>query len=209
MRYEKHIHAMIERLKSRGINDERVLQAMRRVPRHEFVAAGMEFQAYEEKALPIGYGQTISHPYTVAVMTQSLNVQRGERILEIGTGSGYQAAVLCALGAQVFSVEQHKALVRAAEDRLRRLNYHCVLRSGDGSLGWQNFAPFDVIIVTAGAPVVPENLFNQLNNNGKLLIPVGDRENQELILYLKDMNEITKQVIERLKFVPLKGAQGW
>ncbi len=209
MRYDKLRTQMIDRLRSRGITDETVLMAMAKAPRHEFVAPGMEYQAYDEKALPIGFGQTISHPFTVALMTQTLQVQKGQRILEIGTGSGYQAAVLCELGAQVFTVEKVEALGREAETRLRRFNYHFVLRIGDGTLGWQTYAPYDAIIVTAGAPVTPSTLISQINDQGKLLIPVGDRDEQTLTLYLKDGNHFKEMEIARLSFVPLAGRKGW
>lgn len=209
MRYRKQRTEMIERLRARGISDEAVLMAMAKVPRHEFVAPGMEYQAYDEKALPIGFGQTISHPFTVALMTQTLQVRKGQRILEIGTGSGYQAAVLCELGAQVFTVEKIEALGHEAENRLHRFHYHFVLRIGDGTLGWQTYAPYDAIIVTAGAPVTPDTLITQIEDQGKLLIPVGDRDEQALMLYLKDGNQFKKMEIARLSFVPLAGRKGW
>jgi len=209
MRYDKQRTQMIERLRSQGITDEALLLAMAKVPRHEFVAPGMEHQAYDEKALPIGFGQTISHPFTVALMTQTLQVRKGQRILEIGSGSGYQAAVLCELGAQVFTVEKIEALGREAENRLRRFNYHFVLRIGDGTLGWQTYAPYDAIIVTAGAPVTPATLISQINDQGKLLIPVGNRDEQTLTLYLKDGNHFKEMEIARLSFVPLAGRKGW
>ncbi len=208
-RYDTLREQMVTRLRQAGIEDESVLLAMGKIPRHEFVAKGLEYQAYDEKALPIGFGQTISHPYTVALMTQTLQVQKGQRILEIGTGSGYQAAVLCELGAQVFTVERIEALGREAEARLRRFRYHFVLRIGDGTLGWQSYAPFDAIIVTAGAPIIPDNLFNQIKEGGRLLIPVGNREKQILTLYVKQDDKMTKMEIETLRFVPLAGRQGW
>ncbi len=201
--------AMVERLREAGISSGAVLSAMGTVPRHHFVPPGLEFQAYDEKALPIGFEQTISHPYTVAVMSQSLDVQKGQRILEIGTGSGYQAAVLCEMGAQVFTVEKVPALAKFAADKLSAFKYHYVTRTGDGTLGWQHYAPFDSIIVTAGAPVVPEALLQQLKAHGKLIIPVGKREEQVLTLYLKEKDGIKKMELEILKFVPLQGREGW
>lgn len=209
MNYEKNISDMIKRLRSMGINDEGVLKAMKKTPRHQFVAQGLEFQAFDEKSLPIGFGQTISHPYTVALMTQTLQVQKNHRILEIGTGSGYQSAVLAELGAQVFTIEKEKNLCIQSRQRLEALKYHVISRIGDGSLGWPNHAPFDSIIVTAGAPVTPENLISQIKENGKLLIPVGEREEQMLTLYLKNENTVKKIEIEKLKFVPLVGNKGW
>ncbi len=201
--------AMVERLRKAGISSNSVLSAMETVPRHHFVPPGLEFQAYDEKALPIGFDQTISHPYTVAVMSQALDVQKGQRILEIGTGSGYQAAVLCEMGAQVFTVEKVAALAKFAADKLSAFKYHYVTRTGDGTLGWQHYAPFDSIIVTAGAPVVPEALLQQLKEHGKLIIPVGKREEQVLTLYLKENDGIKKMELEILKFVPLQGREGW
>ncbi len=201
--------AMIERLRAAGITSNAVLAAMETVPRHHFVPPGLEFQAYDEKALPIGFEQTISHPYTVAVMSQALDVQKGQRILEIGTGSGYQAAVLCEMGAQVFTVEKVPALAKFAADKLSAFKYHYVTRTGDGTMGWQHYAPFDSIIVTAGAPVVPEALLQQLKEHGKLIIPVGKREEQVLTLYLKEKEGIKKMELENLKFVPLQGREGW
>ncbi len=211
MIYEKKIDQMIERLCAAGIEDRRVLQAMRKIPRHLFVARGLELQAYDEKALPIGFGQTISHPFTVALMTQILNPKSGERILEIGTGSGYQAAILCELGCQVFTIEKIKDLAFRAEKRLKELHftYRFLLKIGDGSLGWAAHAPYDGIIFTAGAPVPPEHLFDQLKNGGRLLAPIGDQEEQTLTLFVKDDQSVRKSEIKKLRFVPLKGVHGW
>lgn len=209
MNYSSKIERMILNLRKLGIDDERVLRVMQKVPRHEFVAPGLEHQAYDEKALPIGFGQTISHPYTVALMSQTLQVKKGQRILEIGTGSGYQAAVLCELGAQVFTIEKVRELAQTARQRLDKYHYHYVLRNGDGSLGWQNYAPFDAIIVTAGAPVVPETLLKQLTDSGRMLIPLGDRNHQILTLYIRNKDQFDKLEIAELNFVPLLGAKGW
>lgn len=209
MVYTKQREKMISRLRQRGIHDERVLKAMNTVPRHKFVAVGAEFQAYDEKALPIGFEQTISHPYTVALMSQALDVQKNEKILEIGSGSGYQAAVLLEMGAQIFTVERIAALAKRAENILRELKYHFALRAGDGTLGWQNYAPYDAIIITAGAPVSPENLMNQLKDAGKLLIPVGSREEQILTMFIKQGSSYKKIELEKLSFVPLIGQNGW
>ena len=192
-----------------GITDENVLKAMKSIPRHKFIARGLEHQAYDEKALPIGFGQTISHPYTVALMTQTVQPQKCQKILEIGTGLGYQTAVLSELGAQVYTIEKIKNLGIQARQKLDTLKLHVISRIGDGTLGWPNYAPYDAIIVTAGAPVTPEILINQLKEPGKLLIPVGDREEQMLTLYLKNENSIKKIEIEKLKFVPLIGKEGW
>ena len=211
MIYEKKIEEMIRRLQSKGIDNLRVLQAMRKVPRHYFVASGMELQAYDEKALPIGFGQTISHPYTVALMTQILNPKSGERILEIGTGSGYQAAILSEMGATVFSIEKVRDLALRAERRLKQLGYgyRVLIRIGDGSLGWAAHAPYDAIIFTAGAPQAPEHLFAQLDQGGRLLVPIGEKDEQILTLFIKEQQKIVKKEIGKLRFVPLKGAHGW
>jgi protein-L-isoaspartate(D-aspartate) O-methyltransferase len=207
--YDKKLRDMIDRLRGMGITDDQTLAAMSRVARHNFVAKGLEHQAYDEKSLPIGYGQTISHPYTVALMTQSLQLKKGDRVLEIGAGSGYQTAVLCEMGAQVFSVERVAALGQLAKERLKIYDRQVFLRVGDGSLGWQNYAPYDAIIVTAGAPVTPDSLIRQLKNEGRMIIPVGSEDEQALILYLKFGNELKKMELERMKFVPLCGLNGW
>ena len=209
MIYHKKIESMIGRLRNKGIIDEQVLKAMERVPRHLFVPAGLEFQAYEEKALPIGSGQTISHPYTVALMTQTLQVQKEQKILELGTGSGYQAAILCELGAHVYSIESVKTIGMQARSILNKLKYHALLKIGDGTYGWPEYAPFDSIIVTAGAPAVPANLLGQLKNHGRLLIPAGDRNEQMLILCIKEDDSFRMIEIEKMKFVPLIGKHGW
>ena len=200
---------MIIRLRSMGIRDENVLKTMKNTPRHQFVAQGLEHQAYDEKALPIGYGQTISHPYTVALMTQTLQIQKNHKILEIGTGSGYQSALLTAMGAQVYTIEKVKQLGVQARNKLESLKHHVIARIGDGSLGWPNYAPYNSIIVTAGAPVTPDDLIAQLKSDGKLLIPVGNKEEQMLTLYLKSNETIKIIEIEKLKFVPLVGKEGW
>jgi protein-L-isoaspartate(D-aspartate) O-methyltransferase len=209
MKYDKKISDMIKRLRSMGMSDENVLKAMEKTPRHQFVPHGLEHQAYDEKALPIGFGQTISHPYTVALMTQTLQIQKDHKILEIGTGSGYQTAVLAELGARVYTIEKVKNLGIQARKRLEALKHHVITRIGDGSFGWPNYAPYDSIIVTAGAPVIPDNLISQLKENGKLLIPVGDKDEQMLTLYIKQENSVKVMDIEKLKFVPLIGKEGW
>jgi protein-L-isoaspartate(D-aspartate) O-methyltransferase len=209
MIYHKKLESMIGHLRKKGITDEQVLKAMERVPRHLFVPAGLEFQAYEEKALPICSGQTISHPYTVALMTQTLQVQKGQKILELGTGSGYQAAILCELGAHVYSIESVKTIGMQARSILNKLKYHALQKIGDGTYGWPEYAPFDSIIVTAGAPAVPANLLGQLKNHGRLLIPTGDRNEQMLTLYIKEDDSFRMIEIEKMKFVPLIGKHGW
>jgi len=207
--YTRKIKEMIARLKGMGITDSEVLKAMQQIPRHKFVSPGSEFRAYEEAALPIGYGQTISHPYTVAIMTQTLKVKKGDRVLEIGTGSGYQTAVLCALGAQVFTVERVAALSQKAQNRLKDMGMHFVPRIGDGTLGWQTYAPYNSIIITAGAPVSPGKIIDQLQDNGKLLVPIGDEQKQVLTLFKKDGSRVETQSLDKLSFVPLIGRKGW
>ncbi len=209
MIYKRKRETMVAHVRKLGITDEKVLKSMDIVPRHKFVASGSEFQAYDEKALPIGYEQTISHPYTVAVMSQALSLDKGSRVLEIGTGSGYQAAVLCQMGLQVFTIERISALGKKAEAVLNELKYHFALRIGDGTMGWQTYAPFDGIIVTAGAPVSPETLLSQLKEGGKLLIPVGSKDEQMLTMYIREGASYTKIEIEKLSFVPLIGQYGW
>lgn len=209
MIYDKKISEMIKRLRDSGITDENVIRAMGKVPRHEFVSHGLEYQAYDEKALPIGYGQTISHPYTVALMTQTLQIKRNHKVLEIGTGSGYQSAILAEMGAQVYTIEKIKNLGIPARQKLEKLKYHVLLRIGDGSMGWSNYAPYDSIIVTAGAPVTCEILLDQLKDYGRLLIPVGNKEEQMLTLYLKNLDTVKKIEVEKLVFVPLLGKEGW
>ena len=203
MVYEKQIKIMVERLEKMGIADKSVLQAMSRVPRHQFIAEAMAFQAYDEKALPIGHGQTISHPFTVAKMTELLDIKSDDKVLEIGTGSGYQAAVLLEMKAQVWSIELKKPLAAKATKLLNDLGYTIAIRSGDGRIGWKRYAPFKAIIVTAGAPVLPQKLLDQLEVDGKMIIPIGPKEKQKLILYIKRKKEIEEQIIDEFQFVPL------
>jgi protein-L-isoaspartate(D-aspartate) O-methyltransferase len=209
MAYDTKRKKMIYRLREAGITDEQVLQAMGKIPREKFVPQGMEFQAYDEKALPIGFGQTISHPHTVAFMTQTLQLKTGERVLEIGTGSGYQCAVLCAMGVHVFSVEIVSTLAERARKMMNYLKFICAIKTGDGSNGWAQYAPYDKIIVTAGAPVTPATLLQQLNPGGRMLIPVGDFEEQDLYLYINTQQGIKEYILEKFKFVPMRGKEGW
>lgn len=201
--YQKKIESMIRRLKGLGITNKPVLDAMAQIPRHLFISEVFGFQAYDEKALPIGFGQTISHPYTVAKMTELLSVNHGDKILEIGTGSGYQAAVLVALDANLFSIEINRSLGEKSKNLLAELGYHAAIRIGDGSKGWKAYAPFKRIIVTAGAPVIPEALIDQLDDDGILLIPVGGQEKQKLIIIRKFEGKINKEESEDFTFVPL------
>ncbi len=193
-----------------GIQDERVIRAMWEVPRHYFVDSPLQRQAYSGKALPIGYGQTISHPTTVAVMTSLLNIRPGAKILEIGTGSGYQAAVLAAMGCQVVSIERIRELALKARQRLEALGYYAVaVVIGDGSLGYPARSPYDGIIVTAASPEVPSELLKQLAEGGRLIVPVGTLEQQDLWIVEKKDGKYLEAVVENFKFVPLRGRKGW
>jgi protein-L-isoaspartate(D-aspartate) O-methyltransferase len=203
MVYEKQIASMVDRLKAMGIADKKVLRAISRVPRHKFVSEALAFQAYDEKALPIGYGQTISHPYTVAKMSELLSINKGEKVLEIGTGSGYQAAILLEMKAQVWSIELKKPLAGKADKLLSELGYNIAIRCGDGRQGWKAYAPYNAIIVTAGAPVLPKKLLEQLTTRGKLIIPIGPIEKQKLTVYTKGKNRTNEQILDEFKFVPL------
>lgn len=201
---------LVEELRRKGIQDERVLEAIGKVKRHLFMDALIRDNAYEDKAFPIGYEQTISQPYTVAFQTQLLNVQKGHRILEIGLGSGYQAAILCEMGATVFSVERLKDLANQTKKRLQHLGYDVQIKIGDGTLGWATFAPYDGIIVTAGSPQIPTTLLQQLQVGGILVIPVGDKQNQQMYQVTKiNENEYDTKIYDNFKFVPLIGDKGW
>jgi len=199
-----------EQLVPGGIRDERVLDAMNRVPRHEFVSPGMEPQAYFDRPLPIGDGQTISQPLMVAIMTEALGLKGNERVLEIGTGSGYQAAVLAELAKEVFSVERLETLSLRARKSLYRAGYKNVqLKVGDGTLGWPEHAPYDGIIVTAGAPKMPEHLKEQLADGGKLIVPVGGAEIQQLIIVERCGDGFNTTLSTGCRFVKLIGENGW
>jgi protein-L-isoaspartate(D-aspartate) O-methyltransferase len=199
-----------EQIAPGGVRDPRVLEAMGRVRRHAFVSPGMEDQAYLDRPLPIGFSQTISQPLMVALMTEALKLTGSERILEIGTGSGYQAAILAELAKEVFTIERIRELSIRARTALYRMRYENVkLRIGDGTLGWPEQSPFDGIVVTAGAPVVPQALIAQLADGGKLVIPVGDAELQYLEVIERVGTEIRKKSVTACRFVKLVGEQGW
>src|ERR1700730_7990856 len=202
---------MIEiQIRNRGVSSPRVLEAMASVPRHDFVPAEFESEAYADKPLPIGEGQTISQPYMVAAMTEALDLTGSERVLEIGTGSGYQAAVLSQLVSQVLTVESHTSLALAAQERLTNLGYENVhVHNGDGSAGFPDAAPYDAILVTAGAPEIPQVFASQLREGGRLVIPVGDRDNQELVRAQLENGELKSRVLFDCKFVLLLGRYGW
>nr|WP_227657562.1 protein-L-isoaspartate(D-aspartate) O-methyltransferase [Candidatus Magnetaquicoccus inordinatus] len=200
-----------EQLLQRQIHDPRVLRIMGQLPRHLFVDEALAGLAYTQATLPIGKGQTLSQPYTVARMTEALLLTGDEEILEIGTGSGYQTAVLAALSRRVFTIERIPGLAELARQRLRRLGFHNVsYRIGDGTLGWPELRQFDRILVAAGTPIVPENLTKQLTIGGSLLIPEGDEHKQQLLRIVKlNAETLQREVLENCRFVPLVGAQGW
>ncbi|MGE5300996.1 MAG: protein-L-isoaspartate(D-aspartate) O-methyltransferase [Acidobacteriota bacterium] len=194
----------------RGIRDRRVLDAMKRVPRHLFVDHSMAYRAYDDSALPIGEGQTISQPYMVAVMTELLELTGDEKVLEIGTGSGYQAAVIAELAKEVFTIERIAPLAEAARQRLRELFYQNVqVRMGDGGLGWPEEAPFDRIMITAASPKIPDPLMGQLSNAGIVVVPVGGRYSQQLLKLKKTDEGVREEYHTPCVFVPLIGEYGW
>jgi protein-L-isoaspartate(D-aspartate) O-methyltransferase len=191
-------------IEARGVDDERVLAAMRRVPRHEFVPAEWRSRAYDDRPLTIGWEQTISQPFIVAFMTEALELRGGEKVLEIGTGSGYQAAVLAALGCTVYSIEIVEPLARNADATLRRLGYEVQVRAGDGYRGWPEAAPFDAIIVTAAPERVPQPLVDQLAVGGRLVLPVGGHE-QRLVRLDKTSRGVHRTELLPVRFVPMTG----
>jgi len=211
MTYEEQRHFMVEyQLRARGIKDERVLMAMENVQRHLFVEEHLWGKAYDDCALPIGGGQTISQPYMVAVMTELLELKGNEKILEIGTGSGYQGAVLSLLAAEVFTIERVKKLALRAQETYKKLKYtniHVVI--GDGTLGLPEQAPFDGIIVTAAAPEIPDSYIKQLKINGRLVIPVGNKFSQILYCVKNTPSGISSFTSTPCVFVPLIGKYGW
>jgi protein-L-isoaspartate(D-aspartate) O-methyltransferase len=202
---------MVEnQIKTRGVTDERVLEALRKVPRHEFIQEIHQSEAYADHPLPIGSGQTISQPYIVALMTEQLELKDDEIVLEIGTGSGYQAAILAELAREVHSVERVPELAEKARENLRRLGIKNVsVHIGDGTLGWLEEAPYDAIIITAGTPAMPEGLADQLSDGGRLVAPVGSRWRQMLESWIKREGEIEKIEVLPVVFVPLIGEKGW
>ncbi|MGE0772914.1 MAG: protein-L-isoaspartate(D-aspartate) O-methyltransferase [Cyclobacteriaceae bacterium] len=200
---------LVKKLRLKGISDEAVLEAIGRVPRHIFFDDALLSHAYEDKAFPIGHGQTISQPYTVAFQTQLLQVKPGDKVLEVGTGSGYQATILLEMGAKVHTIEFNRPLYESTRSLLPKLGYRPSFYFGDGSKGLPAYAPFDKILVTAGAPVVPEALLEQLNDPGILVIPVGDREKQVMLKLTKRNGKIEKEEFDYFAFVPLRGEKGW
>ena len=194
---------LVALLQSKGIKNLQVLQAIETVPRHLFLDSSFLEFAYQDKAFPIGAGQTISQPYTVAFQTELLNIKKGEKVLEVGTGSGYQTAVLCVLGAKVFSIERQKTLYDKTKLFLPGLGYNAKFFYGDGYKGIPPFAPYDKILVTAGAPYIPEALLEQLKDGGKMVIPVGDDKGQEMFSIVKNKTNFEQTNHGSFKFVPL------
>ncbi|GMU97016.1 protein-L-isoaspartate(D-aspartate) O-methyltransferase [Ignavibacterium album] len=201
---------LVETLRKKGITDERVLQAIGSIEREKFIPPTMVHLAYKDIALPIGYEQTISQPYTVAFMTEKLKVREGDKILEVGTGSGYQAAILEFLGAKVYSIEINLDLYHRTVKLFDKLGIRVHAKYGDGTIGWAEYAPFDGIIVTAGSPSIPPKLKEQLAVGGRLVIPVGGRDYQDLYVLTKlENDEFKTEVYPRFAFVPLLGKEGW
>jgi protein-L-isoaspartate(D-aspartate) O-methyltransferase len=208
--YEPERVELVNILKGKGITNERVLEAFKKVERHLFVPDVMKHHAYKDVALPIGYGQTISQPYTVAYMTQALDAPVNSKILEIGTGSGYQAAIIYAMGARVFTIERNYDLYNLALSVFDKMNYKIASRCSDGTIGWEEFSPYDGIVVTAGGPTVPISLKRQLAVGGKLVIPVGDKQIQTLNIITKESEDnFTTREVPYFAFVPLIGKDGW
>jgi protein-L-isoaspartate(D-aspartate) O-methyltransferase len=195
---------------ARGIRDPGVLEAMGKIHRERFIDASLRAQAYSDRPLPIGHSQTISQPYIVALMTEGLQLTGVEKTLELGTGSGYQAAILAELSARVFTIERIKPLQDRAQKILKVLGYTNIsFKVFNGTLGWEEHAPYDAIIVTAGAPAIPESLLKQLAEKGRLLIPVGDKYSQELIRLIKKDGNLIRRSLGGCRFVSLIGEQGW
>tara|TARA_B110000196_G_scaffold319266_1_gene336821 strand:+ start:1114 stop:1785 length:672 start_codon:yes stop_codon:yes gene_type:complete len=199
-----------EQILGRGIKDLSVMEVLSRVPRHLFVNSSLQHRAYGDCPLPIGENQTISQPYIVALMTQVLDLKGGERVLEIGTGSGYQTAILAELAAHVFTIERVKPLVKKTKELLEGLKYkNIVFKTFDGTYGWRDQSPFDAILISAATPSIPKSLIEQLADKGRLVAPVGERESQDLIVLNKNGNKVMERKIGSCKFVPLIGKFAW
>ncbi len=210
MMFKQQRLELVDSLSSKGISDKLLLKAMNEVEREKFIPRAMRTHAYLDIALPIGYGQTISQPYTIAIMTQALKVNKGDKMLEIGTGSGYQAALLYDMGAKVFSIERHFEIFNNALKLFDKLSVRVRCKQGDGTLGWDEYAPFDGIIVTAGSPGIPDSLKQQLTIGGRMVIPVGNKNSQTLKVITKIENEnYNIEDIPEFAFVPLIGREGW
>lgn len=209
--YEIARNTMVEtQLVGRGITDKKILDAFRSIPRHLFLPEALRSQAYSDYPLPIGEGQTISQPYIVAYMTELLKLKKTDKVLEVGTGSGFQAAVLSSIVDKVFTIERVLSLAKATRQLLQSLGYNNIIEKiGDGTLGWKEFAPYDAIIVTAGGHSVPENYIDQLEVGGRLVIPFGTEESQELWRFTKTPKGVRKENLGKVKFVKLVGKKGW
>lgn len=209
--YQRARKRMVKtQIAARGIKDPRVLRAMLKVPRHLFVEEALKDQAYGDYPLPIGEGQTISQPYIVALMTEALELKGREKVLEIGTGSGYQTAILAELARWVYSIERYPSLARRAKRILDALGYHnVIIRVGDGTKGWPEMAPFDAIIVTAAGPKIPEPLIEQLAEGGRLVMPVGDEWSQFLVKVVKKGGKLYQENLGAARFVKLVGTHGF
>ena len=199
-----------EQLVERGINDLRLLEVVSRVPRHLFVQDSLQHRAYGDTPLPIGENQTISQPYIVGAMTEALDLNGEERVLEIGTGSGYQTAIIAEMSRQVFTIERLKNLARKAQNILESLNYmNIVFKMFDGTYGWPDQAPFDAILITASAPEIPGSLVKQLGDGGRLVAPIGEADKQKLVVLTKNGDRVSRRDLGDCKFVPLIGKYGW
>jgi protein-L-isoaspartate(D-aspartate) O-methyltransferase len=210
MIYKQQRFELVESLRNKGIADELFLQAMLNVEREKFIPSGVRPHAYKDIALPIGYNQTISQPYTIAIMTEALKIKKGDKALEIGTGSGYQAALLYEMGAKVYSIERNIDIYNEVLKRFEKLGIRVHCKCGDGTMGWDAYSPFDKIIVTAGSPGVPEALKKQLAINGRMVIPVGNMSSQTLKVLTKTApDEFEIEEIPQFAFVPLIGREGW
>ena len=211
LKYERQREEMVRnQIEARGIKSPKVLAAFRKVPRHLFVSEALRDQAYGDYPLPIGEQQTISQPYIVAEMTQALDLSEDDRVLEIGTGSGYQAAILAQIVYRVYTIERKRSLYLQARSLFDKFRYHnIVMKYGDGSKGWKEEGPFDGIIVTAGAPKIPEILIDQLAEGGRLVVPVGNQHTQELIKISRENKNIRQTNLGGCRFVKLVGEHGW
>lgn len=211
LKYERQRDEMVSRqIEARGVTDSKVLFAMRKVPRHLFVSEALRDQAYSDYPLPIGEQQTISQPFIVAEMTQALALEKDDRVLEIGTGSGYQAAILAQIVSRVYTIERIHSLYRNTRRLFDQLRYHNVItRYSDGTTGWKEEAPFDAIIVTAGAPKIPPALVDQLAVGGRMILPVGNQHSQDLVKIIKDEEGVIQSNLGGCRFVKLVGEHGW
>ncbi len=211
IKFKKQREEMVKnQIEERGISDLKVLAAMRKVPRHFFVSEALMDQAYGDFPLPIGEQQTISQPFIVAEMTQALQLNEDDRVLEVGTGSGYQAAILANIASKVYTIERIHSLYKKSRNLFDMLRYHnIVMKYTDGTTGWKEESPFDAIIVTAGAPEIPAFLVNQLAVGGRMVIPVGGRYSQDLIKIIRDSRGVHKRELGGCRFVKLVGEHGW